>query len=82
MIENYIDEPQLIRKNWHEICYVYDDYDIHDIYYDIKAVGLSGNSFFPLCSQGFNYNKDIEIDSLTLNGEPASFSQYGHSNNF
>ena len=82
MIENYIDEPQLIRKNWHEICYVYDDYDIHDIYYDIKAVGLSGNSFFPLCSQGFNYNKDIEIDSLTSNGEPASFSQYGHSITF
>ena len=82
MIENYIDEPQLIRKNWHEICYVYDDYDIHDIYYDIKAVGLSGNSFFPLCSQGFNYSKDIEIDSLTLNGEPASFSQYGHSITF
>ena len=82
MIENYIDEPQLIRKNWHEICYVYDDYDIHDIYYDIKAVGLSGNSFFPLCSQGFNYSKDIEIDSLTLNGEPARYSQNGHSITF
>ena len=82
MIENYIDEPKLIRKNWHEICYIYDDYDIHDIYYDIKAVGLSRNSFFPLCSHGFNYEKDIEIDSLTLNGEPARYSQNGHSITF
>ena len=30
----------LIRKNWNEICYVYDDYDIHDVNYEIKAVGL------------------------------------------
>ena len=82
MIENYIDEPQLIRKNWHEICYIYDDYDIHDIYYDIKAVGLSRNSFFPLCSHGFNYDKDIEIDSLTLNGEDVRYSHRGHSITF
>ena len=82
MIENYIDEPQLIRKNWHEICYIYDDYDIHDIYYDIKAVGLSRNSFFPLCSHGFNYDKDIEIDSLTLNGEDVRYSHQGHSITF
>ena len=82
MIENYIDEPQLIRKNWHEVCYVYDDYDMHDIYYDIKAVGLSRNSFFPLCSHGFKYNKEIEIDSLTLNGSPIRFSQNGHSIKF
>ena len=82
MIEDYIDEPQLIRKNWHEICYIYDDYDIHDIYYEIKAVGLSRNSFFPECSHGFNYSKDIEIDSLTLNEAPIRYSQHSHSIKF
>ena len=83
MIENYLNEPQLIRKNWHEICYIYDDYDIHDIYYDIKAVGLSRNSFLPECLHGFfNYNKNIEIDSLTLNEEPIRYSQQSHSIKF
>ena len=60
----------------------YDDYDIHDIYYDIKAVGLSQHSSFPLCSHGFNYDKDVEIDSLTMNGAPITYSHSGHSINF
>ena len=81
-IENYIDEPKLIRKKWHEICYVYDDYDIYDIYYDVKAVGLSGNRYFPTCSHGFNYNTKIEIESLTVNGIQANYRYNDYSIEF
>ena len=36
----------LIRKNWNEICYVYEEYDIHDVHYELKAVGLPENTFY------------------------------------
>ena len=32
-LENFIDVPKLLRKNWHEVCYIYDNYNIHEIYY-------------------------------------------------
>ena len=51
----------LIRKNWNEICYVHEDYDIHDVNYELKAVGLPSNSFFTSCSMGFVIGADIEI---------------------
>ena len=35
LMEQYINEPKLIRKNWIEKCYIYDDYDVHDIIYMI-----------------------------------------------
>jgi len=44
-IVKFFDEAKIIRKNWHEICYIYDDYYLHDIYYDIEAVGLDKNHF-------------------------------------
>ena len=37
------DYPRLLRQNWQEICYIYDDYDIHDIKYIIKAIGFKGD---------------------------------------
>jgi hypothetical protein len=81
-IENYIDEPRLLRKKWHEICYVYDDYDIYDIYYDVKAVGLGRNRYFPTCSHGFNYSKKIEIESLTINGIQTNYIYNDYSIEF
>ena len=44
--ENKTTEAKLLRKNWHEVCYIYDDYDIHDIHFELKAVGLGAFSFF------------------------------------
>ena len=44
--ENDSKEPKLLKKNWNEVCYIYDDYDIHDINFEIKAVGLSPLSSF------------------------------------
>ena len=72
-IENFIDQPTLLRKNWHEICYVYDDYDVHDIYYDMKAVGLGRNSYFHTGFHNFSYESNIEIESFLINGEESPY---------
>ena len=50
--EKYTKED-LLRKNWKEICYIYDEYDIHDVNYELKAVGLPDNALFSSCSFGF-----------------------------
>ena len=77
MKENRIREPKILRKNWNEVCYVYDDYDIHDANFEIKAVGLSPFSFFNSFSIGFYMGNDIEIISLEINGKRSRF-EYNH----
>ena len=67
--ENKIKEAKILRKNWHEVCYVYDDYDMHDVHFEIKAVGLGPFSFFNSCSIGFYMGKNIEILELEVNGK-------------
>jgi len=71
-IKKFFDEAKIIRKNWHEICYIYDDYDLHDIYYDIEAVGLDENHYFNVCYHSFQYNKKIEIQAFSINNESSS----------
>ena len=77
-LEYYLEESQILRKNWHEICYVYDEYDIYDIYYDIKAVGLRDNHFFTSTSHSFHYNTIVEIELLLLNNIPIQYIQRNH----
>jgi hypothetical protein len=74
--ENKIKVAKILRKNWHEICYIYDDYDMHDVHFEIKAVGLGPFSFFNSCSVGFYMGKDIEILVLEINGKKSKFN-YG-----
>ena len=71
--ENRIREPKILRKNWNEVCYIYDDYDMHDVNYEIKAVGLGPFSFFNSCSNGFYMGKDIEIIDLEINERKAKY---------
>ena len=82
LLEMYLDEPQLLRKNYHEICYIYDDYDIYDIYYDLKAVGLSEYSYFPKCIHSFYYDEIIEIKSFYINDLPSQYKMKNHSFEF
>ena len=77
-IEQNFGRAKILRKNWHEICYIYDDYDIHDIYYDIKALGLKNNFCFNTCSQGFFYDKIIEIQSFSINNVKSNFTYKKH----
>ena len=58
--ENY-DKQELLKKNWNEICYLYDNYDIYDIRYELKAVGLPEMAYFTSCSHGFILNTDVQI---------------------
>ena len=82
LLEMYLDEAQLLRKNYHEICYVYDDYDIYDIYYDLKAVGLSNYSYFPKCVHPFYHSQIIEIQLFLIDGVPSQFIMKNHSIEF
>ena len=72
----------LIRKNWNEICYVYDEYDIHDVHYELKAVGLPNNSFFNSCSLGFVIGADIEILEFEKDGKKADYDYSDYSLEF
>ena len=72
----------LLRKNWNEICYVYDDYDIHDVNYELKAVGLPSNSFFSSCSLGFVIGDDIEILEFEKEGKKEQYDYSDYSLEF
>ena len=81
-LDNFIEEPELLRKNFHEICYIYDDYDIYDIYYDLKAIGLSDGYTFSNSYYSFSPSDKIEIQSLKINGIPSQYSENGSCINF
>ena len=72
----------LIRKNWNEVCYVYDEYDIHDVHYELKAVGLPSNSFFSSCSIGFVIGSDIEILDFEKDGKKEVYDYSDYSLEF
>ena len=82
MMEMYLDEAQLLRKNYHVMCYVYDDYDIYDIYYDLRAVGLRDGEYFPKGSHGFYYDRKIEVQSFLINGVPSKYTKKPYSIEF
>ena len=70
---NNAEHSKLLEKNWHEICYVYDDYDIYDVYYILKAVGLPNKSSFKNAS--FYLNSDCEVNILNVNGTKTKFEK-------
>ena len=82
LLEQFIEEAQLLRKNYHVICYVYDDFDAYDIYYDLKAVGLRRTEYFKKCYHNFHYGEDIEIQSFSINGEEYPYIKKSHSIEF
>ena len=73
--ENYT-KQELLRKNWKEICYIYDEYDIYDVNYELKAVGLPDNTFFSSCSFGFILDTEIEILEFEIDGVKSEYD-YG-----
>jgi len=79
--ENNSKYPQLLEKNWHEICYVYDDYDIYDVNFILKAVGLSNkNSSFQKFS--FNAKPNCEVELLTVNEKKIKYEKKLYMINF
>ena len=75
-------KQDLLRKNWREICYIYDDYDLHDINYELQAVGLPDNMFYNRCSVGFTIDRLIEIIEFEINGKPSQYTYNDYSLEF
>ena len=74
------DNPQLLEKNWHEICYIYDDYDIYDVTFILKAVGLTNNSSFQYYS--FRIKINCEVELLTVNEKKINYKKTRYMVNF
>ena len=71
--ENY-DKQELMKKNWSEVCYIFDNYDIHDVNYELKAFGLPENTFFTTSSFGFVLDTEIKIFEFELDGGKAEYN--------
>ena len=68
--------PLLLTKNWHEVCYINNDFDIHDITYELKAVGLPAFLNFNASSFSFESDKSIDILILEIDGKNQNNYQY------
>ena len=73
--ENYKGKSFILHKNWNEMCYVYDNYNLYEINYDIQAIGLKKGSFFPT----FNHEcyDDTQILSCEINGKKGKYKLIG-----
>ena len=71
--ENY-ETQKLLKKNWNEICYINDNFDIYDINYELKAVGLPENTFFTSCSFGFILDTDIKVIEFEIDGKKTDYN--------
>ena len=63
--------PTLLYKNWNEKCYIYDNYDIHEINFQLKAIGLPGRIKLNNGSIGLNLDSSIEIMEFKINGQES-----------
>ena len=70
---NY-NKEDLLRRNWKEICYIYEDYDLHDIHFELKAVGLEKNVYYNSASIGFTLNRNIKILEFEIDGKKSSYN--------
>jgi hypothetical protein len=82
LVEMYIDESELLRKNYHEICYMYDDYEIYDIYYELKAVGLGEYQVFRNCTHSFGYSNKIQMQKFLINEKPSKYKMLNYGVEF
>ena len=77
--DNNIDiyKKDLLRRNWKETCYVYQDYDLYDITFELKAVGLKSNCYYNQASIGLTLNRTYKILEFEIDGKK---SPYHYSN--
>ena len=80
--ESKIVRHALLNKNWNEVCYIYDDYDIHEVNYELKAVGLPKGSSFNRTSFGFIIGKKIEILEFKIDGKSSEYNYDYYSLSF
>ena len=79
--EDY-DTQNLLKKNYHVTCYLNDEYDIYDINYELKAVGLPDDMMFNSSSFGFAMDTHIEIILFEIDGKRADYEYEKYSLRF
>ena len=72
----------LLTKNWDEKCYIYDDYDLHDINFELKAVGLPPNIYYSSSSFPFYIGTFVEIIEFEIDNKKADFKYENYSLKF
>ena len=76
--ENCLDKPIIEINNWNEKCYIYDDYDIHDIEYDIEVLGFSQKINLYLNHNFLNYNTKWVVQKVVINGIESNYTYKGN----
>ena len=72
----------LLRKNWDEKCYIYDDYDLYDINYELKAVGLPPNVYYSSATFSFYIGTFVEIIEFEIDGKKTEYELENYSLKF
>ena len=78
----FYEKQNLVKKNWHEICYINDNYDKHEINYELKAVGLPDDMCFTSGSFEFPINTRIEIILFEIDGKTTDYELEKYSLRF
>ena len=77
-------KPQVLINNWNENCYIYDEYDLYDINYELIIIGLSGKlakKKFPYeSSHNFPKNKLIEIVEFEIDNNKIDNYNFNEEN--
>ena len=77
-------KPQVLINNWNENCYIYDEYDLYDINYELIIIGLSGKlakKKFPYeSSHNFPKNKLIEIVEFEIDNNKIDNYNFNNEN--
>ena len=80
--EDNFNEQKLLRKNWHQICTINDEYDLHEINYELKAVGIPEGMNFTSSSLGFVLDTNNEIVLFEVDGIKKEFVYEKYSLSF
>ena len=80
--DDLYEEQKLLKRNWHKTCYIYDDYDIYDITYELKAVGISEDMNFTSSFFVFVMDTNIEILLFEIDGIQSNYEYEKYSLRF
>lgn len=72
----------LFRQNWNEIVYIYNDYNIHNINFDLKAINIPKKSFYNSYILNFNQDKKIEIIEFRIDEQKEKYILRNNSMKF
>ena len=66
-------QKDLLRRNYKETCYIYEDYDLYDTTFELRAIGLESYVFYNRTSIGFTVGRIIKILEFEIDGKKADY---------